>query len=109
MKAREIAELVGGELRGDGDVEIHSVSDFSTAGPSQIAFVETPDKKLITDAACVFVPPGFDPLLNPDKDLVIVTNPQARFCTDLRGSPSNEISNGGDPFECRRVKHRHAG
>ena len=40
MKAREIAELVGGELRGDGEVEIVSVSDFLTAGTEQIVFIE---------------------------------------------------------------------
>ena len=51
MKAREIAELVGGDLRGDGDVEIVSVSDFSTAGPEQIAFIEKPDDELTTNAA----------------------------------------------------------
>ena len=51
MKAREIAELVGGELRGDGDVEIVSVSDFSTARPDQIAFIEKPDHELTTEAS----------------------------------------------------------
>ena len=62
MKAREIEELVGGELRGDGDVEIVSVSDFSTAGPEQIAFIEKPNDGLTTNAVCLFVPTGFDPL-----------------------------------------------
>jgi UDP-3-O-[3-hydroxymyristoyl] glucosamine N-acyltransferase len=79
MKAREIAELVDGELRGDGDVEIVSVSDVSTAGLAQIAFIEKPDVELTTEASCVFVPPGFDPLTFPNKNLVIVTNPKLAF------------------------------
>ncbi len=79
MKAREIAELVGGELRGDGDVEIVSVSDFSTARPDQIAFIEKPDHELTTEASCVLVPPGFDPISFPDKALLIVANPKLAF------------------------------
>ena len=79
MKAREIAEFVGGELRGDGDVDIVSVSDLSTAGPAQIAFIEKLDVDLTTDASCVFVPPGFDPLSFPNKNLVIVTSPKLAF------------------------------
>jgi UDP-3-O-[3-hydroxymyristoyl] glucosamine N-acyltransferase len=79
MKAREIAEFVGGELRGDGDVDIVSVSDLSTAGPAQIAFVEKLDLDLSTDASCVFVPAGFDPLSFPNKNLVIVTSPKLAF------------------------------
>src|SRR4030095_10810585 len=80
MKAREIAEFVGGELRGDGDVEIVSVSDFSTAGPAQIAFIEKTDHDLTTDASCFLsFPPGSDPLSIPDKNLVIVTSPKLAF------------------------------
>ncbi len=40
MKASEIAELVGGELLGDGEVEITSCGDVSTARRGQLAFVE---------------------------------------------------------------------
>src|SRR5689334_4666537 len=79
MKAREIAELVGGELRGDGDADIDSVSDLSTAGRAQIAFVDKLDLDLATDASCLLVPPGFDPLSFPNKNLVIVTSPKLAF------------------------------
>ena len=72
MKAREIAELVGGELRGDGDLEIVSVSDFLTAAPEQIVFIEKPDRELTTDASCLIVPPGFDPLIFPNKNLAVL-------------------------------------
>ena len=39
MKLREIAELVGGELIGDGDIMITSVADLSKAQPGQLARV----------------------------------------------------------------------
>jgi len=79
MKVREIAELVGGELRGDGDAEIVSISDFSTAGPDQIVFIEKLNYELATDASCLIVPRGFDPLTFPNKNLVIVTSPKLAF------------------------------
>jgi len=40
MKAREIAEFVGGELIGEGDIEIHSAASISSAASGQLAFVE---------------------------------------------------------------------
>src|SRR5690349_5679947 len=79
MKASEIAELVGGELRGDGDVEIASVSDLSTASPGQIVFVENLERGLTTDASCLLVPKGVDPLSFPNKNLVIVGSPKLAF------------------------------
>ena len=38
MKAREIAEFVGGELRGDGEIEITSVADLENAGNLKLFF-----------------------------------------------------------------------
>jgi UDP-3-O-[3-hydroxymyristoyl] glucosamine N-acyltransferase len=37
---RQLAALVGGEVVGDGEVEIHSAASLSTAGPGQITFLE---------------------------------------------------------------------
>jgi UDP-3-O-[3-hydroxymyristoyl] glucosamine N-acyltransferase len=54
MKTREIAELVGGELAGDGNVEIDSVASLETATHGQIAFAEKSDADL-GDASCVLV------------------------------------------------------
>ncbi len=54
MKAREIAEFVGGELNGDGEVTIDSVASVSNAKSGQIAFVdggEIPE----TNASCLIV------------------------------------------------------
>jgi UDP-3-O-[3-hydroxymyristoyl] glucosamine N-acyltransferase len=55
MKIREIAELVGGELIGDGDVEITSVADLASAHSGQIAFYEKTDDLPMTKASCVLV------------------------------------------------------
>ncbi|HEX6278663.1 MAG TPA: LpxD N-terminal domain-containing protein, partial [Pyrinomonadaceae bacterium] len=57
MKLREIAELVGGELIGDGDVEIMSVADISRAQPGQLAFFEKDEELPATNATCVIVAP----------------------------------------------------
>ena len=55
MKAREIAELVGGELSGDADIEIDSVADIATASASQLAFFEKGDELPETHAGCVIL------------------------------------------------------
>ena len=59
MKTREIAELVGGELVGDGEINIHSVAELTSATQGQIAFCDKADAHL-GDASCVFVRRGFD-------------------------------------------------
>ncbi len=55
MKLREIAELVGGELIGDGDIEITSVADINRAQPGQLAFFEKDGDIPDTEASCVLV------------------------------------------------------
>ncbi len=62
MKAREIAGLIGGELRGDGDVEITSVAEIDTAAFGEIAFFDKIGKIPRTDASCVIVPPESETL-----------------------------------------------
>jgi len=52
MKASEIAEFVKGELRGTEDPEIDAVSDFGSAGPGTITFLEKPTDSS-TNASCV--------------------------------------------------------
>lgn len=55
MKASEIAELVGGELSGDGDVEIDSAADLLTARTGQLAFHEKISNPPETGASCLIV------------------------------------------------------
>ncbi len=59
MKTSEIAEFVGGELRGDGDVEVTSVASIADAKSGQIAFFEKVSDMPPTDASCVVVPTRF--------------------------------------------------
>jgi UDP-3-O-[3-hydroxymyristoyl] glucosamine N-acyltransferase len=58
MRIREIAELVGGDLHGDGDVEITSVAALDLAGEGQLAFFEKAEGDL-QGGACVIVPVDF--------------------------------------------------
>jgi UDP-3-O-[3-hydroxymyristoyl] glucosamine N-acyltransferase len=80
MKAREIAALVGGELHGDGEIEITSVAALSSAGAGQLAFVEKPADVLDTDASCVIVPAGNVPSdAQKSVSTIRVTNPKLAF------------------------------
>src|SRR5438309_351686 len=54
MKTCEIADLVSGELVGDGRIEITSVGTLGTAGPSQIAFSEK-DEAHNSEASCILI------------------------------------------------------
>jgi UDP-3-O-[3-hydroxymyristoyl] glucosamine N-acyltransferase len=60
MKSRDIAELVGGELHGDGEVHIFRASDYSAAHVGSLAFSDKPTNDP-TQASCVLLPPGADP------------------------------------------------
>ena len=52
MKTSEIAEFIGGELVGDGDVEIVRVASLDAAATGEIAFVEI-SEALSAAAACL--------------------------------------------------------
>jgi UDP-3-O-[3-hydroxymyristoyl] glucosamine N-acyltransferase len=58
MKTREIAELVGGELVGNGELEVRGVASLDTATNGEVAFLER-NGEIKTDAACVLVPADF--------------------------------------------------
>jgi UDP-3-O-[3-hydroxymyristoyl] glucosamine N-acyltransferase len=79
MKAREIAEFVRGELKGDGEVEITAASDLETAGPNQIAFVEKQVKDLITAASCLIVPKAFSLSPSIKATIIFANNPRLSF------------------------------
>ncbi|MGA2192869.1 MAG: UDP-3-O-(3-hydroxymyristoyl)glucosamine N-acyltransferase [Nitrospirota bacterium] len=60
---RELAELSGGELEGDGSINIKGVSGIREAGPGDITFLANPKylKELhATKAAAVIAAPGVD-------------------------------------------------
>jgi UDP-3-O-[3-hydroxymyristoyl] glucosamine N-acyltransferase len=90
MKLREIAELVGGELIGDGNIEITSVADISKAQPGQLAFFEKGESMPDTSASCVIVNrdrSGERPAHHPPAEtravasvpLIITNNPKLAF------------------------------
>ena len=79
MKTREIVELVGGELRGDGEVEISSAAGLNSAGAGQVTFIEKDTGDVRTAAACLIVPPNFDGASMPQSTLISVQNPRLAF------------------------------
>lgn len=79
MKAREIADLVGGELLGDCDVEIHSIGEILTAAAGQLAFYEKEDPPP-TAASCLLLRSGSaagEP--QAGQCLITVANPKLAF------------------------------
>jgi UDP-3-O-[3-hydroxymyristoyl] glucosamine N-acyltransferase len=79
MKAREIAEFVGGELHGDGDVEISSVADILTAVTGDVAFFEKTESLPETNASCVILPIALNPLDRTPTSIILVKNPKLAF------------------------------
>jgi UDP-3-O-[3-hydroxymyristoyl] glucosamine N-acyltransferase len=79
MKTREIAELLGGELRGDGEIEITSVAGFDTAGTGQIAFIEKDAGDFNTTAGCVIIPSALDAARIPQSTVISVRNARLAF------------------------------
>ncbi|PYS92188.1 MAG: UDP-3-O-(3-hydroxymyristoyl)glucosamine N-acyltransferase [Acidobacteria bacterium] len=58
MKTRDIAAFLNGELHGDGDIEVVSISDIKKAGLGDIAFLGNRDQATLSEASCVIVPRG---------------------------------------------------
>ncbi|HVF30543.1 MAG TPA: UDP-3-O-(3-hydroxymyristoyl)glucosamine N-acyltransferase [Pyrinomonadaceae bacterium] len=77
MKVREIAELVGGDLHGDGEVEISSAADIQTAASGQLVFFQGTAPMPRTEASCVIVPAGNDAISYPCA--IKVPNPKLAF------------------------------
>src|SRR5438270_12590816 len=75
MKTREIADVVGGELVGDGDINILGVAAFSTASAGEIAFFEK-ESDLSTNASCVLVPMSYSGHFEP---AIKVKDPKLAF------------------------------
>ena len=75
--AQEIAEFVGGTLRGDAQQEIHGVGSLDHAGPGMLAYAESAylDRVPATGASCVLVPPGDF----AGRTVILVDNPRLAF------------------------------
>jgi UDP-3-O-[3-hydroxymyristoyl] glucosamine N-acyltransferase len=76
MKAREIADLVGGELIGDPDLKIQRVASVEVAGAGDLAFCEGRECGE-THAACMIVPNEFSDQFS--TTLIKVKDPKLAF------------------------------
>ncbi len=79
MMTQEIADLVAGELIGDGSVEVNGLASLEAAGDNDLAFAESGRESLTTNAACVLVPRDFDVV--PSVPIIKVQNPKLAFAT----------------------------
>jgi UDP-3-O-[3-hydroxymyristoyl] glucosamine N-acyltransferase len=77
MKTREIADLVRGELSGDGEVEILRVAALGTASTGDIAFVEKSANKIVSDASCLIVSAGIG--IDSGVTHILVTDSKLAF------------------------------
>jgi UDP-3-O-[3-hydroxymyristoyl] glucosamine N-acyltransferase len=82
-RLKELAELVGGTVAGDGEVEISGVAAIEDAGPGMITFVASPkylQKLSKTHASAIIVSPEVP---QTDKPLLQVANPRLAFAKIL--------------------------
>src|SRR2546428_14114753 len=75
--AQEIAEYIGGELRGDATIALDSIASLKNAGPTDLSYAE---EKFHTEVAqsragCVIVGSGEF----PSKTVIAVRNPKLGF------------------------------
>ncbi len=104
MKLSEVAQLIGGEVTGDGNVEISGIGKIETANPEEITFIANPVYEKFfsgTSAGAVVVSKRFNPALYERLDdrqvpLVIVDDPYLSFLTLLDYfSPQTELQKIG--------------
>jgi UDP-3-O-[3-hydroxymyristoyl] glucosamine N-acyltransferase len=81
MKVRELAELVGGRVVGDGEKEIFHLNDLTNAKEKEIAYVD--NEKFLSaagesKAGCLIVAPGEGEKF-PERTLIEVSNPKLAF------------------------------
>jgi UDP-3-O-[3-hydroxymyristoyl] glucosamine N-acyltransferase len=77
MKAHEIASLLGGELHGDGQIEIFRAASITSAGPGDLAFSDDGSREVFTRASCVLIPKGSGPDISGTT--IAVSNPKLAF------------------------------
>jgi len=81
MKIAELAELVGGRLVGQPEIEIKRIADLDQAGDGEIAYVD--NEKFFAAArasvaSCLIVPVGKAEEF-PDRTVIEVANPKLAF------------------------------
>ncbi len=79
----ELARRVGGQVRGDGSVEIHGAASADAGKPGEISYVLTEthlEPALRAQASCLIVPPDLDPGSVP---AIVVAEPKWAFAVIL--------------------------
>jgi UDP-3-O-[3-hydroxymyristoyl] glucosamine N-acyltransferase len=79
ISLKDLADIVGGELVGDGSVRIKSVAGIKEAGEGEITFLADPryEKFLkTTGASAIIVPPG---TAVEDRPVIVSENPYLAF------------------------------
>jgi UDP-3-O-[3-hydroxymyristoyl] glucosamine N-acyltransferase len=82
-KLQQLADLVGGEIRGNAELEIHRVSPIDKAQTGDITFVANPKylaKLKDCQASAVILAPGIDV---PAQNLIVCANPYLAFAKIL--------------------------
>lgn len=77
MKTKEIAELVGGELFGESEIEILRVASLENAEENEIAFVEKAENLNAAKASCLLIPENFEAEIH--GSFIKVKNPKLAF------------------------------
>ena len=84
MKLHEIARLVGGELRGDPEVEIRGVAPLDRAQAGDLSFLANPKYRSLlsqTRASALLLPPGDWQIAVP---VILCKNPYFAFALVMR-------------------------
>lgn len=82
MTTQEIADLLSGELFGDGAVQIVGVAPLENAEAGQLTFADEARPEIITNASCVIVPA--DQVGEVSAAFVKVRNPKLAFARIAR-------------------------
>jgi len=91
IKVKQIAEALGGELVGNGELEISGVKDIKSAGPGDVAFILHPRYAPLlenTKASCVIVPAE---IKEAKCAIIRVKNPQLTFATAVKLMGADDI------------------
>jgi UDP-3-O-[3-hydroxymyristoyl] glucosamine N-acyltransferase len=103
VKLSELAERLGCELRGDGDVEVGGVAGIEQAGPGDVTFLANPryaPRLADTRAAAVILAPGHEapvPCLFTDQPYLAFTRAVAVLRPPSRPAPGVHPSAQVDP------------
>src|SRR5262249_46506069 len=91
--AQELADFVGGELRGDGRTVIDAVASLKNAGPNDLSYAEEKFKHDVENsrAGCIIVQSGNW----PSKTIITTLNPKLAFAGAAAWLPADHADDAG--------------